>query len=57
MLELVHMDVMVLMNPISKGGAQYVHTLVDDNSLDVVACEIKHNSEVAAKLYDVKRFT
>ncbi|CEG49225.1 retrovirus-related pol polyprotein from transposon tnt 1-94 [Plasmopara halstedii] len=53
-LELVHTDVMSPMKTVSKGGARYVLTFVDDFSRFVVAYFIKHKSEVAAKLSEFK---
>ena len=49
-LELVHTDVMGPMRTLSKGGAKYVLTIVDDYSRYVVAYFMKNKSEVAGKL-------
>ncbi|GMF29760.1 unnamed protein product [Phytophthora fragariaefolia] len=55
-LELVHTDVMGPMKTLSKGGAKYVLTLVDDHSRYVVAYFMKKKSEVASKLKKIKAF-
>ncbi|GMF22451.1 unnamed protein product [Phytophthora lilii] len=47
---LVHTDVMGPMKKVSKGGARYVLTFVDDYSRYVVAYFLRSKSEVAAKL-------
>nr|CAI72292.1 putative polyprotein [Phytophthora infestans] len=53
-LELVHTDVMGPMRTISKGGAKYVLTFVDDYSRFVVAYFMKSKSEVGSKLKEFK---
>ena len=55
-LELVHTDVMGPMRTLSKGGAKFVLTLVDDFSRYVVAYILKMNSEVAGKLKEFQEF-
>lgn len=55
-LELVHTDVMGPMRTLSKGGAKYVLTLVDDYSGFVVAYFLKKKSEVAGKLKEFQAF-
>lgn len=49
-LELVHMDVMGPMRTISKGGARYILTLVDDYSRYAVAFMLKNKSQVPDKI-------
>ena len=53
-LELVHTDVMGPMRTLSKGGAKYVLTLVDDYSRYVVAYFLKKKSEVTGKLMEFR---
>ncbi|OWY95104.1 Integrase, catalytic core protein [Phytophthora megakarya] len=55
-LQLVHTDVMGPIRTLSKGGARYVLTFVDDHSRYVVAYFLKNKSEVAAKLSEFKAF-
>ncbi|GMF45584.1 unnamed protein product [Phytophthora fragariaefolia] len=55
-LELVHTDVMGPMKTLSKGGAKYVLTLVDDHSRYVEAYFMKKKSEVASKLKEFNAF-
>uniref|UniRef100_A0AAV1UBQ4 Polyprotein n=1 Tax=Peronospora matthiolae TaxID=2874970 RepID=A0AAV1UBQ4_9STRA len=55
-LELVHTDVMGPMKTVSKGGARFVLTFVDDYSRFVAAYFMKHKSEVAARLSEFKAF-
>lgn len=49
-LELVHTDVMGPMKTLSKGGAKYILTFVDDYSRYVVAYFLAKKSEVADKI-------
>ncbi|OWY90659.1 Rve-domain-containing hypothetical protein [Phytophthora megakarya] len=55
-LQLVHTDVMGPMRTLSKGGARYVLSFVDDYSRYVVAYFLKNKSEVVAKLSEFKAF-
>ena len=55
-LELVHTDVMGPMRTLSKGGAKFVLTLVDDYSRYVVAYLMKNKSEVPGKLKEFRAF-
>ncbi|GMF33539.1 unnamed protein product [Phytophthora fragariaefolia] len=55
-LELGHADVMGPVRTVSKGGAKYVLTFVDDYSRYVVAYFMKTKSEVANKLKGFKAF-
>ena len=53
-LELVHTDVMGPMERLSKGGARYVLTFVDDYSRYIVTYMMKNKSDVATKLREFK---
>lgn len=55
-LELVHTDVMEPRKTVSKGGAKSVLTFVDDYLRFVMAYFLKHKSEVAAQLNELKSF-
>ncbi|KAJ8575963.1 hypothetical protein ON010_g3254 [Phytophthora cinnamomi] len=55
-LELVHMDVVGPMRTVSKEGAKYVLTFVDDYSRYVVTYFMKKKREVASKLIEFKAF-
>ncbi|GMF16735.1 unnamed protein product [Phytophthora lilii] len=55
-LELIHTDVMGPMRTVSKGGARWILTFVDDYSRFVVVYFMKNKSEVASKLNEFKAF-
>ncbi|OWZ24243.1 Rve-domain-containing hypothetical protein [Phytophthora megakarya] len=55
-LQLVLTDVMGPMRTLSKSGARYVLTFLDDYSRYVVTYFLKNKSEVAAKLSEFKAF-